>query len=168
VVETTEAAKDGDDAALRNEKRKARMEEKRAQRQTAGIPSETKLFVYGLGSDATKEGLLELFKDYKPTEAKIAQRQLPAWLRKKKAQLAQVPGGRGFGFVTFANKEDQQAALKALDGASYGKRELSVKVAMDLPSTTDSDGNATPDGTVPDGNKAEKQESSPAETPTAK
>lgn len=102
-------------------------------RLNAGIPSEKTLFVYGLTPEMTSEQLKDLFKEHEPTGAQIALRDVPTWLIKKMAEQGQQRLGRGFGFVSFADKQHQQSALEAMNGYKHNDRELAVKVAMDAP-----------------------------------
>merc|ERR1712000_682846 len=64
-----------------------------------GIPSKTKVMVANLPYDLTEEKLIELFKDYQPSSAKIALRPIPRFMIKKLQARGEARKGRGFGFV---------------------------------------------------------------------
>jgi len=56
----------------------------------------------------------------------------------KKLQARNEPRkGRGFGFVTLANEEQQQKAVLEMNGKEIENREIAVKVAIDSPDKTD-------------------------------
>jgi RNA recognition motif-containing protein len=78
-------------------------------------PSETTLYVSNLPFEFSDEDLKKVFDAHHPVNARIA--------RRRNAR------SKGFGFVEFANKANQQAAL-ALDGHKIADREISVKVSM--------------------------------------
>jgi RNA recognition motif-containing protein len=78
--------------------------------------SETTLFVANLPFAVTDAELSELFAGLKVTKAHVV--------------VKRNGKSKGFGFVEFANQEDQLAALKAKDGEVYQERPLNVKVAL--------------------------------------
>ncbi|KAF7441830.1 RNA-binding protein [Pyrenophora tritici-repentis] len=65
-----------------------------------GVPSKTKVMVANLPYDLKEDRLLEIFKDYSPTQAKIALRPIPRFMVKKLQARGEPRKGRGFGFVT--------------------------------------------------------------------
>mmetsp|Transcript_27202 Transcript_27202/g.76018 ORF Transcript_27202/g.76018 Transcript_27202/m.76018 type:complete len:241 (+) Transcript_27202:134-856(+) len=78
--------------------------------------SDTTLFVANLPFSVGSDELKNIFGDHN-------------------ASVAHVVAGRsgrskGYGFVVFKNSEDQQAALKAIDGKEVEGRELAVRVAF--------------------------------------
>jgi len=88
------------------------------------IPSETTLFVANLPFSLDNQGLAALFKD----------------LRCKNAHVVITRTGRskGFGFVEFENKADQEAALIVSEKFVVENRKLIVKVALtENPQKTD-------------------------------
>ncbi|KAH0532258.1 hypothetical protein TsFJ059_000974 [Trichoderma semiorbis] len=108
-----------------------------------GIPSKTKVMVANLPYDLTEEKkLLELFKDYEPSSAKIALRPIPRFMIKKLQARGEARKGRGFGFVTLASEELQQKAVAEMNGKEIEGREIAVKVAIDSPDKTDEEANA--------------------------
>ncbi|KAL6861082.1 hypothetical protein J3F83DRAFT_747308 [Trichoderma novae-zelandiae] len=107
-----------------------------------GIPSKTKVMVANLPYDLTEEKLLELFKDYEPSSAKIALRPIPRFMIKKLQARGEPRKGRGFGFVTLASEELQQKAVAEMNGKEIEGREIAVKVAIDSPDKTDEEANA--------------------------
>ncbi|EGR48054.1 uncharacterized protein TRIREDRAFT_122230 [Trichoderma reesei QM6a] len=109
-----------------------------------GIPSKTKVMVANLPYDLTEEKLLELFKDYEPSSAKIALRPIPRFMIKKLQARGEARKGRGFGFVTLASEELQQKAVAEMNGKEIEGREIAVKVAIDSPDKTDEEANAPP------------------------
>ncbi|KOS21374.1 Single-stranded TG1-3 DNA-binding protein [Escovopsis weberi] len=102
-----------------------------------GIPSTTKVMVANLPYHLTEEQLLELFKDYEPSSAKIALRPIPRFMAKKLQARGEQRKGRGFGFVTLASHECQQRAVAEMNGKEIEGREIAVKVAIDSPDKTD-------------------------------
>jgi RNA recognition motif-containing protein len=104
-----------------------------------GIPSKTKVMVANLPYDLTEEKLIELFKDYQPSSAKIALRPIPRFMIKKLQARGEARKGRGFGFVTLASEELQQKAVTEMNGKQIEGREIAVKVAIDSPDKTDDD-----------------------------
>ncbi|CAM1511226.1 Fc.00g087390.m01.CDS01 [Cosmosporella sp. VM-42] len=107
-----------------------------------GIPSKTKVMVANLPYDLTEEKLIELFKVYEPSSAKIALRPIPRFMIKKLQARGEARKGRGFGFVTLASEELQQKAVAEMNGKEIEGREIAVKVAIDSPDKTDEEANA--------------------------
>ena len=125
--------------------------------------------------------LLEIFKDYSPTQAKIALRPIPRFMVKKLQARGEPRKGRGFGFVTLGSEELQQKACNEMNGKEIEGREIAVKVAIDSPGKEDdapaeaaTDGaaaaepstEAAPAATESAAKPAEA-EAKPAETPAA-
>lgn len=81
--------------------------------------------------------LLEIFKDYSPTQAKIALRPIPRFMVKKLQARGEPRKGRGFGFVTLGSEELQQKACSEMNGKEIEGREIAVKVAIDSPGKED-------------------------------
>ncbi|KAJ4270380.1 hypothetical protein ACHAPJ_001340 [Fusarium lateritium] len=102
-----------------------------------GIPSKTKVMVANLPYDLTEDKLIELFKAYEPSSAKIALRPIPRFMIKKLQARGEARKGRGFGFVTLASEELQQKAVTEMNGKEIEGREIAVKVAIDSPDKTD-------------------------------
>lgn len=102
--------------------------------------------------------LIELFKAYEPSSAKIALRPIPRFMIKKLQARGEARKGRGFGFVTLATEELQQKAVSEMNGKEIEGREIAVKVAIDSPDKTDEEANA------PEGEAAGK-EAAAAEAP---
>ncbi|QPH16293.1 hypothetical protein C2857_000905 [Epichloe festucae Fl1] len=107
-----------------------------------GVPSKTKVMVANLPYDLTEEKLVELFKAYEPSSAKIALRPIPRFMIKKLQARGEARKGRGFGFVTLASEELQQKAVDEMNGKEIEGREIAVKVAIDSPDKTDEEANA--------------------------
>merc|ERR1712000_127400 len=80
-----------------------------------GIPSKTKVMVANLPYDLTEEKLIELFKDYQPSSAKIALRPIPRFMIKKLQARGEARKGRGFGFVTLASEELQKKSAAEMN-----------------------------------------------------
>jgi len=93
--------------------------------------------VANLPYDLREEKLLEIFKDYSPSSAKIALRPIPRFMVKKLMARNEPRKGRGFGFVTLASEELQQKAVAEMNGKEIEGREIAVKVAIDSPDKTD-------------------------------
>ncbi|KAL2206520.1 RNA-binding domain-containing protein, partial [Sarocladium strictum] len=129
-----------------------------------GIPSKTKVMVANLPYDLTEEKLLELFKDYSPSSAKIALRPIPRFMIKKLQARGEARKGRGFGFVTLASEELQQKAVQEMNAKEIEGREIAVKVAIDSPDKTDEEANAPHDETngQEEGPKEATKEAAPA------
>ena len=91
--------------------------------------------------------LLEIFKEYSPTQAKIALRPIPRFMVKKLQARGEPRKGRGFGFVTLGSEELQQKACNEMNGKEIEGREIAVKVAIDSPGKEDdAPAEATTDG----------------------
>jgi hypothetical protein len=88
-------------------------------------------------SSLTLVQLLEIFKDYSPTQAKIALRPIPRFMVKKLQARGEPRKGRGFGFVTLGSEELQQKACSEMNGKEIEGREIAVKVAIDSPGKED-------------------------------
>jgi len=137
--------------------------------------------VANLPYDLKEDRLLEIFKDYSPTQAKIALRPIPRFMVKKLQARGEPRKGRGFGFVTLGSEELQQKACNEMNGKEIEGREIAVKVAIDSPGKEDdapaeaaTDGaaaaepstEAAPAATESAAKPAEA-EAKPAETPAA-
>tara|TARA_R110002003_G_scaffold40_7_gene2660 strand:- start:1063 stop:1449 length:387 start_codon:yes stop_codon:yes gene_type:complete len=95
------------------------------------------LLVINLLTDSDNSQLLEIFKDYSPTQAKIALRPIPRFMVKKLQARGEPRKGRGFGFVTLGSEELQQKACNEMNGKEIEGREIAVKVAIDSPGKED-------------------------------
>lgn len=104
----------GDQPAAAAPRRKAAPRKPREQ--VPRTPSTTTLFVANLPFTVDDAGLLEVFKDLNVVKAYVA--------RKRNDR------SKGFGFVEFANEQDQQAALAKTNDLDVEGRKLSVKVAL--------------------------------------
>jgi RNA recognition motif-containing protein len=93
--------------------------------------------VANLPYDLDEDKLLELFKEFEPTHAKIALRPIPRYMVKKLQARGEARKGRGFGFVTLASEELQQKACTEMNGKVIDGREIAVKVAIDSPGKED-------------------------------
>ncbi|TID15327.1 RNA-binding domain-containing protein [Venturia nashicola] len=102
-----------------------------------GVASKTKVMVANLPYDLREEKLMEIFKDYSPSSAKIALRPIPRFMVKKLQARGEPRKGRGFGFVTLASEELQQKACAEMNGKEIEGREIAVKVAIDSPGKED-------------------------------
>ncbi|KAF4987631.1 hypothetical protein FGRMN_10267 [Fusarium graminum] len=127
------------DENTKTSKTQARPQRERRERgpPADGIPSKTKVMVANLPYDLTEEKLVELFKAYEPSSAKIALRPIPRFMIKKLQARGEARKGRGFGFVTLASEELQQKAVTEMNGKEIEGREIAVKVAIDSPDKTD-------------------------------
>jgi len=105
-----------------------------------GVASKTKVMVANLPYDLGEDKLMELFKDYSPSAAKIALRPIPRFMIKKLQARNEARKGRGFGFVTLASEELQQKACAEMNGKEIEGREIAVKVAIDSPGKEDDEG----------------------------
>lgn len=150
-----------------NSKTQARPQRERRERgpPADGIPSKTKVMVANLPYDLTEEKLIELFKAYEPSSAKIALRPIPRFMIKKLQARGEARKGRGFGFVTLASEELQQKAVNEMNGKDIEGREIAVKVAIDSPDKTDEEANAPQGDETKEG--AEAAAEAPAATATA-
>jgi len=79
-------------------------------------PSTTTLYVANLPFSVEDSALSDLFKDLKATKSYVVK--------------ARNGRSKGFGFVEFANEEDQKAALAAAEKFSISDRNLIVKIAL--------------------------------------
>ncbi|KAJ3493662.1 hypothetical protein NLG97_g4594 [Lecanicillium saksenae] len=150
------------DTTNKASKKEARAPRERRERgpPADGIASKTKVMVANLPYDLTEEKLIELFKAYEPSSAKIALRPIPRFMIKKLQARGEARKGRGFGFVTLATEELQQKAVSEMNGKEIEGREIAVKVAIDSPDKTDEEANA------PEGEAAGK-DAAATEAPTA-
>ena len=98
--------------------------------------------------------LLEIFKDYSPTHAKIALRPIPRFMVKKLSARGEARKGRGFGFVTLSSEELQQKACTEMNGKIIDGREIAVKVAIDSPGKEDEEGKSPSDAPAAEGSEA--------------
>jgi len=76
--------------------------------------SKTDLYVGNLAYTVTEEGLRKIFQGTKFVSARI---------------LMRYGHSQGYGFVTFANEADQQAAMQMMNGALVEDRQIKVAVA---------------------------------------
>jgi RNA recognition motif-containing protein len=81
-----------------------------------GEPSKTIIFVANLPFSINDDGLKDIFKDYNVTSAHVVRRRHGR--------------SKGFGFVTFADEEEQKKALEGLKTVTSEGRELVIKVAL--------------------------------------
>eukprot|EP00029_Vermamoeba_vermiformis_P006145 TRINITY_DN232_c0_g1_i1.p1 TRINITY_DN232_c0_g1~~TRINITY_DN232_c0_g1_i1.p1 ORF type:complete len:300 (+),score=131.86 TRINITY_DN232_c0_g1_i1:91-990(+) len=88
---------------------------------TESPPSKTTLFVANLPFAVDNVALAKIFEGFNVTQARVV--------------TTRNGRSRGYGFVTLANEEEQQKALKAVDNkeiqAENGPRVLSIKVARE-------------------------------------
>lgn len=78
-----------------------------------------KLFVGGLSWDTNNDSLKNKFEEYgSVVEAKVIYDR-------------ETDRSRGFGFVTFANKEDAEDAIRGLDGTTFDGRPIKVNEAQE-------------------------------------
>ncbi|RBR02888.1 hypothetical protein FVER53590_04107 [Fusarium verticillioides] len=171
--ETTEAVAATEDAApaaaapaTAETKTQARPQRERRERgpPADGIPSKTKVMVANLPYDLTEDKLIELFKAYEPSSAKIALRPIPRFMIKKLQARGEARKGRGFGFVTLASEELQQKAVSEMNGKEIEGREIAVKVAIDSPDKTDEEQH---EGDATNGQKEAAHATEAAPTATA-
>ncbi|KAF2787752.1 RNA-binding domain-containing protein [Melanomma pulvis-pyrius CBS 109.77] len=111
-----------------------------------GVASKTKVMVANLPYDLKEDKLMEIFKDYSPTSAKIALRPIPRFMVKKLQARNEPRKGRGFGFVTLGSEELQQKACEEMNGKDIEGREIAVKVAIDSPGKEDDHPDAHTEG----------------------
>ncbi|KAI9696464.1 MAG: hypothetical protein M1836_005742 [Candelina mexicana] len=116
-----------------------------------GVASKTKVMVANLPYEMTEDQLKDLFNAYEPTASKIALRPIPRFMVKKLQARNEPRKGRGFGFVTLANEEQQQNAVREMNGKDIEGREIAVKIAIDSPNREDDEAN--PQGTEGEANK---------------
>jgi RNA recognition motif-containing protein len=119
--------------------------------------------VANLPYDLKEDRLLEIFKDYSPTQAKIALRPIPRFMVKKLQARGEPRKGRGFGFVTLGSEELQQKACNEMNGKEIEGREIAVKVAIDSPGKEDD----APEAAATEGAAATSTEAAPATTESA-
>ncbi len=80
-----------------------------------------KLFVGGLSWDTTDDGLRQAFQPFgEITEAKVITDR-------------DTGRSRGFGFVTFAEGEEAQSAITAMDGKNLDGKTIKVNEAQEKP-----------------------------------
>jgi RNA recognition motif-containing protein len=93
------------------------------------VISETTLFVANLPFSVDDAGLLAIFQGLKPKSAHVVR--------------TRNDRSRGYGFVEFNTKPDQQAALAAKNGASVesptGPRQITVSVSTSIPAPVTAD-----------------------------
>ncbi|KAI9652172.1 MAG: hypothetical protein M1831_007153 [Alyxoria varia] len=118
-----------------------------------GVPSKTKIMVANLPYDLREEKLLEIFKDYEATGAKLALRPIPRFMVRKLQARNEPRKGRGFAFVTLATEEQQTKAIAEMNGKEVEGRELAVKVAIDSPGKEDDSLNGAADSAEAKENK---------------
>jgi len=149
VGDTTTPA--GETSSPENKSGKPRAPRKQRGPPEDGIPSKTKVMVANLPYDLREDKLMEIFKDYQPTAAKIALRPIPRFMVKKLQARGEARKGRGFGFVTLASEEQQLKACDEMNGKTVDGREIAVKVAIDSPGKEDDDMKSPTDETAPSG-----------------
>lgn len=90
----------------------------------AGEPSKNMLFVANLGFSTDDAALSNLFTEagINVISARIVRRR---WGQPRRS--------KGFGFVDVGSEEEQQKAIKALDGKEIGGRNIAVKIAVNTP-----------------------------------
>jgi RNA recognition motif-containing protein len=147
---TNKANNDESDKSLKAQARPQRERRERGP-PADGIPSKTKVMVANLPYDLTEEKLIELFKSYEPSSAKIALRPIPRFMIKKLQARGEARKGRGFGFVTLSSEEQQQKAVTEMNGKEIEGREIAVKVAIDSPDKTDEEANHHHEGETTNG-----------------
>jgi len=76
--------------------------------------SKTDLYVGNLAYTVTEEGLRHIFGSTKFVSARI---------------ITRYGNSQGYGFITFANEEDQQAAMNQMNGVVVEGRQIKVAVA---------------------------------------
>ncbi|KAF2653188.1 RNA-binding domain-containing protein [Lophiostoma macrostomum CBS 122681] len=129
-----------------NNKKPAQRERKQRGPPEDGVPSKTKVMVANLPYDLKEDRLLEIFKDYSPSSAKIALRPIPRFMVKKLQARNEPRKGRGFGFVTLGSEDLQQKACAEMNGKEIEGREIAVKVAIDSPGKEDDHPEAPAEG----------------------
>jgi len=117
--------------AAEGEKKAPRARKARAPRPTraegedpAGEPSKNMLFVANLGFNVDDAGLAALFTEagIEVVSARIVRRR---WGHPRKS--------KGYGFVDVGSEENQQKAIKALEGKEVAGRPIAVKIAVNTP-----------------------------------
>lgn len=165
-----------DSAPTNGDKKDATPREPRERKQRGppedGVASKTKVMVANLPYDLKEDRLLEIFKDYAPTQAKIALRPIPRFMVKKLQARGEPRKGRGFGFVTLGSEELQQKACSEMNGKEIEGREIAVKVAIDSPGKEDdhtegAEGESAPKEAAATTEATEKADEAPAATTTA-
>jgi len=109
--------KGGNNNNAGNNNNKKERAPRQQQEKKEGSSSST-IYVSNLPFDLTDDSLAEVFrsKGHNPVSARIARRR--------------DDRSKGFGFVEFANQEQQLAALKAVDQTTLVDRVISAKVAL--------------------------------------
>ncbi|KAF2497531.1 RNA-binding domain-containing protein [Lophium mytilinum] len=130
-------AETGATATAKSSKPRVPREHKQRGPPEDGVPSKTKVMVANLPYDLKEDKLMEIFKDYEPSSAKIALRPIPRFMVKKLQARNEPRKGRGFGFVTLASEDLQQKACSEMNGKEIEGREIAVKVAIDSPGKED-------------------------------
>lgn len=64
-------------------------------------------------------------------------RPIPRFMIKKLQARNERRKGRGFGFVTLSSEQQQEKAVKEMNGKEIEGREIAVKVAIDSPGKED-------------------------------
>lgn len=105
------------DSGFRGRGRGGRGREGRRYESKTGEPSKTTLFVANLPFSMIDEQLANLFQAYRVTKAHVVV------MRNGKS--------KGFGFVEFANEDEQLKALDDMGNATVDNRPLSVKIALE-------------------------------------
>jgi len=107
--------------------------------QPDGTPSKTMLFVANLGFIIDDAALTEIFtaENLKVVSARIVRRRWGTPRRSK-----------GYGFVDVGSEEEQQKAIKAINGKEIGGREIAVKVAVDEKPREGKETDSTPEAVV--------------------
>lgn len=109
-----------DDGYQRNYRRRSNNNRRRRRRRRESEkdrePSTTTLFVTNLPFSLNDDGLRDVFKDFETVKHYVV-------TKKRNGR------SKGYGFVEFKNEEDQQAALKSINGVTVEERKLVVKVA---------------------------------------
>jgi RNA recognition motif-containing protein len=113
--------------------------------------------------------LIEIFKDYQPTAAKIALRPIPRFMVKKLQARGEQRKGRGFGFVTLGSEELQLKACAEMNGKTIDGREIAVKVAIDSPGKEGDEPKSPTEAATPTGeeNATPAPTAAPAAAPAA-
>ncbi|QSL65878.1 hypothetical protein MERGE_000158 [Pneumocystis wakefieldiae] len=101
-----------------------------------GVNSKTTVFVAGLSYNTDDVDLKKWFSAYNPQSAYVALRPLPRYLVARLEARGERRKGRGFGFVTFENEDMQNKAIQEMNDKEIGGRKLTVKIAVDKPTQT--------------------------------